>query len=212
VQEESISVTGNTVIDALHMSTAWSVKHDDPRVQALVDSGEKFVLITSHRRENLEHGIHEIRSAIQELSNKYPKVTFVFPMHKNPAVRKPLQTLEDVTNVILCEPLPYAEFVNLMKKSYLILTDSGGVQEEAPTFGIPVLVMRDTTERPEAIQAGVAALVGASSKSIVSKTVELMESSDVYASMAKSANPYGDGLASARIVARIEEFLSSRAT
>ncbi len=211
VLEESISVTGNTVIDALHMSAKWSVIHEEPRIQALVDSGKKFVLVTSHRRENLEHGIYEIRDGIRELSNKYPEIGFVFPMHKNPAIRNPLKTLEGLQNVILCEPLPYSEFVNLMKKAHLILTDSGGVQEEAPTFGVPVLVMRETTERPEAIEAGVAALVGATSKKIVSKTVELIDSDELYSSMSFSANPYGDGLASARIVAKIETFLSARA-
>lgn len=214
VPEESIVVTGNTVIDALH----WVVEKiaSDSQLQdsiiseiksigydmARLDEERRLVLITGHRRENFGDGFLNICRAIKGLSERYPAVDFVYPMHLNPNVRKPVLDIlgSGEPNIILIEPLQYLQFVYLMEKSYLVLTDSGGIQEEAPGLGKPVLVMRDTTERPEAVEAGTVLLVGADRERIIKGVSDLLDNGAVYESMSKAVNPYGDGKACQRIV------------
>jgi len=216
VPENQIIVTGNTVIDALH----WVMKKittDHKTESSLIHffqqsgyqierqlEGRKLLLITGHRRENFGDGFLNICHAIKTLSEKYPAVDFVYPMHLNPNVRKPvLEILGEKashSNIFLIEPLDYLPFVYLMSKSCILLTDSGGIQEEAPGLGKPVLVMRDTTERPEAVEAGTVKLVGTDKNKIVDSVSELIESERAYQKMAKANNPYGDGRASERIV------------
>lgn len=214
VAESTITVTGNTVIDALQ----WVVKKIETE-QALSASlqaellamgydtnrlagGKRLVLITGHRRENFGEGFLNICHAIKTLSEQYPDVDFVYPMHLNPNVRKPVMEIlgDNAANIFLIEPLQYLQFVYLMEKSYLILTDSGGVQEEAPGLGKPVLVMRDTTERPEAVEAGTVLLVGTNRDKIEQGVSNLLEDSALYTKMSEAINPYGDGLACGRIV------------
>ncbi len=218
-----IFVTGNTVIDALHM-VVNKLKSDkalaDEQVNVLKDAGydvtrlgstgsptggKKLVLITGHRRENFGEGFISMVTAMKDLSEKYPDVDFVYPMHLNPNVRKPIKEVfgEDLTaykNFFFIEPLQYLEFVYLMEKSTIVLTDSGGIQEEAPGLGKPVLVMRDTTERPEALESGTVHLVGTNHDLIVSEVSTLLENRDAYERMSKAVNPYGDGKACGRIV------------
>ncbi len=214
VAESTITVTGNTVIDALQ----WVVKKIETE-QALSASlqaellamgydtnrlaeGKRLVLITGHRRENFGEGFLNICHAIKTLSEQYPDVDFVYPMHLNPNVRKPVMEIlgDNAANIFLIEPLQYLQFVYLMEKSYLILTDSGGVQEEAPGLGKPVLVMRDTTERPEAVEAGTVLLVGTNRDKIEQGVSNLLEDSALYTKMSEAINPYGDGLACGRII------------
>ena len=212
-----IFVTGNTVIDALHMvvnKLKGDKKLADEQIQVLknagydvsrLDNGKKLVLITGHRRENFGDGFISMVTAMKDLSEKYPEVDFVYPMHLNPNVRKPIHQVfgEDLTtyeNFFFIEPLQYLEFVYLMEKSTLVLTDSGGIQEEAPGLGKPVLVMRDTTERPEALSAGTVKLVGTDYNAIFDNVSELLDSPEAYEKMSKAVNPYGDGLACGRIV------------
>ena len=220
LQEEKahgkIYVTGNTVIDALHM-VVEKLKSDkalaDEQINVLknagydvtrLDGGKKSVLITGHRRENFGDGFISMVTAMKDLSEKYPDVDFVYPMHLNPNVRKPIHEVfgEDLTrsNFFFIEPLQYLEFVYLMEKSTVVLTDSGGIQEEAPGLGKPVLVMRDTTERPEALESGTVHLVGTNHDLIVSEVSTLLEDATAYEKMSKAVNPYGDGLACGRIV------------
>ena len=214
VEEKSILVTGNTVIDALHWvvnkiesdfqlqenikAEIGSMGYDTRRLEA----GQRLVLITGHRRENFGDGFLNICHAIASLAEKYPNVDFVYPMHLNPNVRKPVMEIlsSGQPNVFLIEPLRYLQFVFLMEKSYLVLTDSGGVQEEAPGLGKPVLVMRDTTERPEAVEAGTVMLVGADKERIENGVTALLDDNAMYEKMSKAINPYGDGLACKRIV------------
>ncbi len=212
-----IYVTGNTVIDALYMITDKMKQNatlGDKCKQILLCAGydierlsndRKLVLITGHRRENFGDGFIHICTAIKDLSRKYPEVDFVYPMHLNPNVRKPIheifgENIEDLGNMFFIEPLQYLEFVYLMEKSTIVLTDSGGIQEEAPGLGKPVLVMRDTTERPEALDAGTVKLVGTNYEAILKSVSELLDSSVAYEKMSKAVNPYGDGLACSRIV------------
>ncbi len=212
-----IYVTGNTVIDALHMvvdKLKGDKKLADEQIQVLknagydvsrLDNGKQLVLITGHRRENFGEGFINMVTAMKDLSEKYPNVDFVYPMHLNPNVRKPIHQVfgEDLTayeNFFFIEPLQYLEFVYLMEKSTIVLTDSGGIQEEAPGLGKPVLVMRDTTERPEALSAGTVKLVGTNYNAIFDNVSELLESPEAYEKMSKAVNPYGDGLACGRIV------------
>jgi len=212
-----IFVTGNTVIDALH----WVVnklKNDDTlankQVRVLAEAGydvnrlkdgRQLILITGHRRENFGEGFINMVTAIKDLTNKYPNVDFVYPMHLNPNVRKPIhevfgEDLSNLGNMFFIEPLQYLEFVYLMEKSAIVLTDSGGIQEEAPGLGKPVLVMRDTTERPEAVDAGTVKLVGTDYNEIVDNVSELLDNPIAYEKMSKAVNPYGDGKACSRIV------------
>ncbi len=214
VQQSSILVTGNTVIDALYIAIEKinlnaSVKGE---LVALItengydlnrlDQGRKLILITGHRRENFGEGFLEICQALKSLAEKYPRVDFVYPVHLNPNVQTPVRAILQGTihdNIFLIPPLTYLPFVYLMKESYLLLTDSGGIQEEAPSLGKPVLVMRDTTERPEALEAGTIKLVGANAESIVAHVSRLLDNEQVYQEMATAENPYGDGKASERI-------------
>lgn len=217
VKEFDISVTGNTVIDALYM-VVDKIKNDnalDSELNALLvkagydvnrlAGGKKLVLITGHRRENFGDGFINMCSAIKTLTEKYPEVDFVYPMHLNPNVRKPIhevfgEDLSGLSNMFFIEPLEYLSFVYLMEKSTIVLTDSGGIQEEAPGLGKPVLVMRDTTERPEALEAGTVKLVGTNYDKIVNEVSALLDNEDYYNEMSRAVNPYGDGLACERIV------------
>lgn len=213
----NVYVTGNTVIDALHMvveklsndkylateQTAILAKagYDITRLEG----GKKLVLITGHRRENFGEGFIHMVTAIRDLKNKYPNVDFVYPMHLNPNVRKPIhevfgEELSNLGNMFFIEPLQYLEFVYLMSKANIVLTDSGGIQEEAPGLGKPVLVMRDTTERPEALVSGTVHLVGTDYDKIMSEVSTLLEDTEAYNRMSKAVNPYGDGKACNRIV------------
>ena len=217
VAEESITVTGNTVIDALYWvvnkikeDKALNAELQNLLVQAGYDvtrlaGGRKLVLITGHRRENFGDGFINMCTAIRDLTQKYPDVDFVYPMHLNPNVRKPIhevfgEDLSNLGNMFFIEPLEYLSFVYLMEKSNIVLTDSGGIQEEAPGLGKPVLVMRDTTERPEALEAGTVKLVGTDYDKIINEVSLLLEDQAHYDTMSKAVNPYGDGLACGRIV------------
>jgi UDP-N-acetylglucosamine 2-epimerase (non-hydrolysing) len=203
VKEEDIVVSGNTVIDALYF-TLNKVKGDE-RYRTTYDSnGKKIILITGHRRENFGDGFENICVAIKTLALKYPHFEFVYPVHLNPNVQEPvLRVLNGVTNVKLISPVDYIQFTQLMEASYLILTDSGGIQEEAPSIGKPVLVMRDTTERPEAVMAGAAKLVGTCKDAIIENVSLLIDDETAYNKMSKVANPFGDGTASKKIVAHL---------
>lgn len=217
IAEENITVTGNTVIDALY----WvidKIKNDQALNEELKQilaklgydtdrlvNGKKLVLITGHRRENFGDGFINMCTAIRDLKNKYPEVDFVYPMHLNPNVRKPIhemfgEDLSNLDNMFFIEPLEYLSFVYLMEKAAIVLTDSGGIQEEAPSLGKPVLVMRDTTERPEALSAGTVKLVGTNYDTIVNEVSTLLNDVTAYEKMSKAVNPYGDGLACGRIV------------
>ena len=198
VDESHIVVTGNTVIDALH----WVVASGKAVVpQFGRDERRRMVLITGHRRENFGNGMRNICQAINDLAGKFEDVDFVYPIHLNPTIRRPVQEIIDGSrkNVYLLEPLSYLEFVAMMQQSTLILTDSGGIQEEAPAFGKPVLVMRDTTERPEAIDAGTARLVGTDRSTRVDAVADLLTNEESYHTMSHAANPFGDGHAAQRI-------------
>lgn len=211
-----IYVTGNTVIDALHMvvdklekDAVLAATQEKVLLEAGYDvtrlsNGRKLVLITGHRRENFGDGFIRMVTAMKDLSEKYTNVDFVYPMHLNPNVRKPIHKVfgEDLTrpNFYFIEPLQYLEFVYLMNKAYIVLTDSGGIQEEAPSLSKPVLVMRDTTERPEALDSGTVHLVGTDYDKIINEVSTLLDDEDAYKAMSQTANPYGDGKACDRIV------------
>ena len=212
-----IFVTGNTVIDALHMvverlkrDAALAEEQKKVLLRAGYDvkrleGGRRLVLITGHRRENFGEGFISMVTAIRDLKDKYPEVDFVYPMHLNPNVRRPIhevfgRDLTDLGNIFFIEPLQYLEFVFLMEKSFIVLTDSGGIQEEAPGLGKPVLVMRDTTERPEALRSGTVRLVGTDYEKITKEVSRLLDSREAYQAMSQAVNPYGDGKACQRIV------------
>lgn len=221
VSESAITVTGNTVIDALYL-VVEKIKNDAALGKELefllaaagydisrLGSGKKMVLITGHRRENFGDGFINMCTAIKDLTQKYPDVDFVYPMHLNPNVRKPIHEVfgDDLTglgNMFFIEPLEYLSFVYLMEKASIVLTDSGGIQEEAPGLGKPVLVMRDTTERPEALSAGTVKLVGTDYCKIVNEVSSLLDDPAAYEKMSKAVNPYGDGLACGRIVDKLK--------
>jgi UDP-N-acetylglucosamine 2-epimerase (non-hydrolysing) len=210
VDEDQITVTGNTVIDALLWVLA-RIDSDAGRQAELSNflddrlpfawQTARFVLITGHRRENFGDGFLQICEALKDLAARYPNVHLVYPVHLNPNVQQPVKSLlVDLPNVHLIEPLDYEPFVYLLKHSHIVLTDSGGIQEEAPSLGKPVLVMRDVTERPEALDAGTVILVGANRDRIVANVSELLENDATYKRMSRSHNPYGDGNACARII------------
>lgn len=207
VLSDDIVVTGNTVIDALLDAVQWDTEFDDDALAESIASSRRIVVVTTHRREN-HHAMHEIGSAVQTLAKLYPEVDFVLPLHLNPVVREAvLPEIESRPNVIITGPLPYDQFTKLQSRASFILTDSGGVQEEAPSLGTPVLLMRGNTERPEAIVAGTVKLVGAKERLIVAEARLLLDDDAVFAVMANSVNPYGDGKASIRSVAAIAELL-----
>lgn len=212
-----VFVTGNTVIDALHavvdkLTQNIDLADEQRRIlkeagydSSRLNDGKKLVLITGHRRENFGEGFIHMVTAIRDLKNKYPEVDFVYPMHLNPNVRKPIhevfgEDLSNLGNMFFIEPLQYLEFVYLMSKANIVLTDSGGIQEEAPGLGKPVLVMRDTTERPEALASGTVHLVGTDYDKIMAEVSTLLEDEEAYNKMSKAVNPYGDGKACDRIV------------
>ncbi len=209
VDASSVEVTGNTVIDALFMGK--EILSNSPEILkriteqfSFIDLTKKMILITGHRRENFGQGFEEICMALFTLASQRPDINFVYPVHLNPMAKEPVyRILSNSPNVYLIEPQGYLQFLWLMKNSDLILTDSGGIQEEAPSLGIPVLVMRDTTERPEAVDAGTVKLVGASQQSIVEAVNQLLDTPDLYESMTQASNPYGDGKACQRIVDKI---------
>lgn len=217
----NIFVTGNTVIDALHMvvnklksNEALAQEQENVLLQAGYDvsrlkGGKKLVLITGHRRENFGDGFIRMVRAMKDLSEKYPNVDFVYPMHLNPNVRGAIHQVfgEDLTrpNFFFIEPLQYLEFVHLMSKAHIVLTDSGGIQEEAPGLGKPVLVMRDTTERPEALESGTVHLVGTDYDKIMQEVTTLLENQEAYEKMSKAVNPYGDGKACKRIISILKD-------
>ncbi len=221
VSDAIITVTGNTVIDALYW-VVDKIKKDkalSAELQSILAAsgydvtrlrnGKKLVLITGHRRENFGNGFINMCTAIYDLTQKYPEIDFVYPMHLNPNVRKPIHEvfgddLSNLGNMFFIEPLGYLSFVYLMEKSTIVLTDSGGIQEEAPGLGKPVLVMRDTTERPEALEAGTVKLVGTNYDKIVFEVSALLDNQEYYDIMSKAVNPYGDGLACGRIVEKLK--------
>ncbi len=215
VNEDEIYVTGNTVIDALFwvLDKIEKNKNLKSALSNTIKSNfsafgneERLVLITGHRRENFGQGFLDMCSAIKTLAAEHPDVNFVYPVHLNPNVQKPvLELLSGINNVYLIAPLDYEPFVYLMSKSYLILTDSGGIQEEAPSLGKPVLVMRDTTERPEAVEAGTVKLVGTNPSTIINEVNKLLKDTSLYESMSQAHNPYGDGKACQKIVNLIKE-------
>ena len=228
VAEDSITVTGNTVIDALYWvvdkirndqglnselegvlrKAGYDINRLSCHSERSEESSRKLVLITGHRRENFGDGFINMCTAIKDLTEKYPDVDFVYPMHLNPNVRKPIhevfgEDLSNLSNMFFIEPLEYLSFVYLMEKSTIVLTDSGGIQEEAPGLGKPVLVMRDTTERPEALDAGTVKLVGTDYDKIINEVSHLLDDEKSYEKMSKAVNPYGDGLACGRIVEKL---------
>jgi UDP-N-acetylglucosamine 2-epimerase (non-hydrolysing) len=215
IAPDNILVTGNTVIDALHWVLERIEQDTEMRAELVALLGaqlafdwhtEPFVLITGHRRENFGDGFHQICAALKELAVRFPDIHFVYPVHLNPNVRSPVNALlGGQGNVHLIEPLAYEPFVLLLKHCFLVLTDSGGIQEEAPSLGKPVLVMREVTERPEAVEAGTVALVGADYEKIVSSVATLIEDKAAYEQMARAHNPYGDGQACPRIVQFMKE-------
>lgn len=210
VEKSLITVTGNTIIDALH----WVLKRIDKdkvrqkNLENILNANlsfnwqsEIFILITAHRRENFGDGFLQICTAIRELALKYPKIYFVYPVHLNPNVSKPVyEILRGFENIYLIKPLEYEPFVYLLKYSYLVLTDSGGIQEEAPSLGKPVLLMRDVTERPEAVEAGTVEIVGSNNQRIIESVSRLVNDKKHYQTMSRAHNPYGDGFACKRIV------------
>ncbi len=219
VSEEKITVTGNTVIDALHWVVENVMKKGyapaDPLVASFPQDDRRMVLITGHRRENFGEGFISMCTAIRDLARKYPEVDFVYPMHLNPNVRKPIRQVfgdeipgqarnDGGKNLFFIEPLDYLDFVYLMSRSYIVLTDSGGIQEEAPGLGKPVLVMRDTTERPEALDAGTVRLVGTDYDKIMAEVSALLDDREHYEAMSHAVNPYGDGKACPRIVEKLK--------
>ncbi|PWW19737.1 non-hydrolyzing UDP-N-acetylglucosamine 2-epimerase [Chryseobacterium sp. AG844] len=211
IKNENILVTGNTVIDALLDSTervsTLSDNNEIDYLKSIVDSSKRLILVTGHRRENHGEGFINICEALKEIAINNPDVQVIYPVHLNPNVKEPVyKILSGIDNIHLISPLAYPAFVWLMNKSYMIITDSGGVQEEAPSLGKPVLVMRDTTERPEAVDAGTVILVGTNKNKIVSETQSLLDNGERYQSMSELHNPYGDGKACKRIV----DFISSK--
>lgn len=201
ISQENIFVTGNTVIDSLKATVKENYVFSDPLLNKIDFGHQRVLLVTTHRRENLGEPMRAIYLALKEIVETHLDVAVVFPVHKNPAVRRVVnEVLGNMPRVHLIEPLQYEPFINLMQRCYLVLTDSGGMQEEAPSLGKPVLVLRDTTERPEAVDAGTVKLVGTDREAVLSVTKELLNNSEAYKSMAEAINPYGDGLASKRIV------------
>lgn len=203
---QNIIVTGNTVIDAL-LQVKLKIEQNQDLVKkvgsefAFLDANKKMILVTGHRRENFGQGFLNICSALSNIAKRFTDVQIVYPVHLNPNVQQPVnQLLADIDNIFLIDPQDYLPFVYLMNRSYLILTDSGGIQEEAPSLGKPVLVMRDTTERPEAVNAGTVRLVGTDVSTIENAVVELLENPNIYAKMAEAHNPYGDGTACQQII------------
>lgn len=209
INPENIVVTGNTVIDALLATVEKNISFVDPVLEDLAASGRKVLLVTTHRRENQGEGMQGIGRALARIAAAEPDLTIVLPIHANPVVREAvLPHLDGLTNVLITEPLEYGEFTRLLSLAHIILTDSGGVQEEAPSLGVPVLVMRENTERPEAVDAGVVKLIGTDEDRIVAEVASLLHDQEHFNSMAEAMNPYGDGTAAARSVSAIRTLVS----
>lgn len=215
VTPSKVHVTGNTVIDAL-LQVTGRIKQNTLLNEELkskfnfIDNGKRLIVVTGHRRENFGEGFEQICYALKTLAER-EDVQIVYPVHLNPAVQEPVnRILGDAPNIHLIEPLDYLPFVYLLEQSYLILTDSGGIQEEAPSLGKPVLVMRDTTERPEAVEAGTVRLVGTDKGKIVHEVTQLLDDANIYAQMARANNPYGDGKASSRIVVNLKKYFEDK--
>jgi len=220
INQDKITVTGNTVIDALHLALEKieqsnrlrqdiinSLDSHVPNIETQLDN-KKLILITGHRRENFGEGFVHMCEAIKEIASQHSEALIIYPVHLNPNVQKPvIEILGDIENVHLIPPLEYLPFIYLMSQSYFVLTDSGGIQEEAPGLGKPVLVMRDTTERPEAVEAGTVKLVGTDKDMIIKEAIELLTNESAYRQMSKSHNPYGDGFACERIIEFLKEKL-----
>jgi UDP-N-acetylglucosamine 2-epimerase (non-hydrolysing) len=205
---EQVFVTGNTGIDALHWSSQMNVDFANPDLQALVETDRRLVVITAHRRENWGDGLRGIAEGIHRLADRHADVSFVLPVHPNPRVREVLtERLQGLDNVLLTEPLGYATFSRLLGRAHIVITDSGGIQEEAPSLGKPVLVTRETTERTEGLAAGTLRLVGTNPRVIFDEANRLLQSEEAYREMAEAENPYGDGHAAERIVACLEHLL-----
>lgn len=218
VPSSNIYVTGNTVIDALYMITKrikedknlkLKIENEIFKYGFKINKNKRLILVTGHRRENFGEGFINICKALKEIALKYKDVDILYPVHLNPNVQKPVyKILSDINNVHLIEPIDYLPFVYLMNESYLIITDSGGIQEEAPSLGKPVLVMRDTTERPEAVTAGTVKIVGTKKEKIIKEACKLLDDKKVYNKMSKAHNPYGDGKACPRIVKQLHKILN----
>lgn len=204
----AVVVTGNTVIDALHLAVDMRVQPADPAVLRYIAATGPTLLVTTHRRENLGSSMENIGDALARIAEARPELTILLPAHRNPLVREAvLPRIESFANVLVTEPLSYGEFTTVMDASDVVLTDSGGIQEEAPSLGKPVLVMRENTERPEAVDAGSVRLVGTDTETIIAEVSRLLDDPTAYEEMAQAVNPYGDGLAAARSVAAIEALL-----
>lgn len=203
-KEDKIFVTGNTVIDALHKTVTDDFKFDDEKLANIDYENKRIILVTTHRRENLGEPMRHVYKALKDIVNEFDDVEIVFPVHKNPKVREVAnEELGNIKAVHLIDPLDYEPFANLMHRAFLVLTDSGGIQEEAPSLGKPVLVLRDTTERPEAVKAGTVKLIGTERQKVYEETKYLLTDHDEYQRMANTCNPYGDGKASKRIIEAI---------
>jgi UDP-N-acetylglucosamine 2-epimerase (non-hydrolysing) len=204
IREDTVFVTGNSVIDALHITLGGKPTFSDPDLAALMARGRPVVLVTAHRRESWGEPLRQVGRALARLAGAHPQYDFVFPMHRNPTVRNAIiPSVQHCPNVLLTEPLPYSEFCALLDRSDILLSDSGGIQEEGPSLGKPVLVMRDTTERPEALEAGTVALIGTDEDRVVQAVSELIEDRGAYHRMSQVLNPYGDGRAAERTVQAI---------
>jgi UDP-N-acetylglucosamine 2-epimerase (non-hydrolysing) len=215
LSDKNIAVTGNTVIDTLHYVKSRLKKEEiepsDKALRSILNSGSKFIIVTAHRRENFGDGIASICRALRRFSKRYQDIVVLFPVHLNPNIAKPVSAmLSGSDNIRLVEPLDYIDFVSALSNCFFVLTDSGGIQEEAPTFGKPVLIMRDSTERPEAVEAGVSRLVGTVEEKIFQSMCDLVESPQTYASMSTQKNPYGDGRASERIILFLKKWMSEK--
>ena len=210
IDDQSVVLTGNTVIDALHWTAGQNSSYGDTRLEAIDASPARIVTVTAHRRESWGSGLAEVGDALAEIARRFPNVHVVFPIHRNPLVRDAIiPAVAGLPNVTVVEPLAYAPFARLLQRSTLVLTDSGGVQEEAPSLGKPVLVLRESTERPEGIAAGTAMLVGTDRQRIVSAVSRLLTDPSAYAAMANATNPYGDGFAAPRTVEAIAFLLGA---
>jgi UDP-N-acetylglucosamine 2-epimerase (non-hydrolysing) len=209
VNAADIVVTGNTVIDALLTTVDKQIPFTDPRLEQLATSGRRILLVTTHRRENQGDAMRGVGRALARIADAEPDLVIVLPAHKNPVVREAvLPALEGKVNVLVTEPLAYGEFTRLLSRAHIVLTDSGGVQEEAPSLGKPVLVMRDNTERPEAVEAGTVALIGTDEERIVREVQRLLHDQPHFDSMANAVNPYGDGKAAERTVAAMAKLMN----
>ena len=204
--EEDIVVTGNTVIDALLHTVAQQLPFSDPQLEQIASSGRRVLLVTTHRRENQGEAMRGVGRALARIAQAEPELTIVLPVHRNPVVREAvLPAIEGLPNVVVTEPLAYGEFTRMLSVAHVVLTDSGGVQEEAPSLGKPVLVMRENTERPEAVTAGTVKLIGTDEERIVTEVDRLLNDDAAYREMANAVNPYGDGRAAERTLAAIEQ-------